>query len=78
MSVSFAVALVELALDGNAAAAAADYRSRVVGLCRGLRHLDLRRLTDEERARVGEGWSANGRCNTSIRIDTSTSKQLNN
>lgn len=49
-----APSLVELALDGNPIALAVDYRFRVIGLCRSLRHLDLRRLSDEERARAGD------------------------
>jgi hypothetical protein len=47
--------LVEVAVDGNPIAVTPEYRSLVIGLCPNLRHLDLRRLSDEERASAGDG-----------------------
>lgn len=61
MACLFAVShLVELSLDGNPFSEAdpAAYRSRVVLGMSGLRHLDLRRVTDEERANYGAAASA--------------------
>lgn len=52
---SSAASLVELALDGNPIARLVNYRELVIGICCNLRHLDLRRLSDEERARAVNG-----------------------
>lgn len=41
--------LVELALDGNPVASEANYRQSVIERAKTLRHLDLRRVTEEER-----------------------------
>jgi leucine-rich repeat-containing protein 49 len=41
--------LLELALDGNPVAQEAGYRQVVLDNLKGLRHLDLKRVTDEER-----------------------------
>jgi len=41
--------LVELALDGNPAASETNYRQAVIERGKTLRHLDLRRVTEEER-----------------------------
>ena len=42
-------ALLELALDGNPLAVEPSYRASVLDLARSIRHLDLRRVSDEER-----------------------------
>ena len=42
--------LAELALDGNGIASLPNYRPAIAELCPSLRHLDLRRLADPERA----------------------------
>mmetsp|Transcript_43296 Transcript_43296/g.112527 ORF Transcript_43296/g.112527 Transcript_43296/m.112527 type:complete len:516 (-) Transcript_43296:1195-2742(-) len=41
--------LSELSLDGNPVATTAEYRTKAVMKCKALRHLDLRRVTDDEK-----------------------------
>ena len=41
--------LLELALDGNPLALEPSYRASILELSRSIRHLDLRRVSDEER-----------------------------
>ena len=51
---------MELTLDGNAACNEPIYRGAVLELCRSLRSLDLRRVTDEERRQANRQMRREG------------------
>lgn len=77
--------LIELSLDGNPVSVADPirYRNKIIGGMSGLRHLDLKRITDEERISAlryaddeeGFGTSSGG---SSIGIDAGTRRAINN